>query len=199
MDGVVTHQAYADLTHWQATRAKFEGTPGAFYEDEAIMAATAEVRKIWAERGRLMRGTEARIIDVNDEVSNAGVHYRSPGTPPAEPPPTFGVGSVVSERTYRLAPGGEADFLRLSHDHIWPWLEQQDARMIAFGRDSLGPSDEVITIYAFRSLAEWHRLSRPSPELASDDVAQASSERSTLIQRHQGRLLLVATDFGTPV
>ena len=199
VDGVVTHQACADLTHWQATRAMFAGTPGAFYEDLAIMAATAEVREIWAERGRLMRGTEARIIDVNDEVSNADVHYRGPGTPPAEPPPTFGAGSVVSERTYRLTPGGEADFLRLSHDYIWPWLEQQDARMIAFGRDPLGPSDEVITIYAFRSLAEWHRLSRPSPELASDDVAQAWSERSTLIQRHQGRLLLVATDFGTPV
>jgi hypothetical protein len=199
VDGVITHQAYADLTHWQATRARFAGRPGAFYEDEAIMAETAEVRELWAERGRLMRGTEARIIELDDEVSSPGVHYRSPDTPPADPPPTFGAGSVVSERTYRLAPGGEADFLRLSRDHVWPWLAQQDARMIAFGRDPLGPSDEVITMYAFRSLAEWQRLSRPSPELASDEVARAWSERSALIQRHQGRLLIVATDFGTPV
>ena len=71
--------------------------------------------------------------------------------------------------------------------------------MIAFGHDPLGPSDDVITMYAFRSMAEWHRLSRPSLELASDDVARAWSERSALIERHQGRLLLVATDFGTPV
>lgn len=198
VDGVVTHQAYADLEHWLATRARFAGAPGAFYEDEAIMAETAATRELAAERRQLMKGTAARIIEVDDAVSDPGVYYRRAGMPPVEPPATFGRGSVVSERSYQVE-GGRDEFLRLSRDYVWPWLEQHGARMIAFGHDPLGASDELITLFAFRTLPEWQRLSRPSAEEASAEVEQAWQQRATLIRRHSGRLLVVATDFGSPV
>lgn len=199
VDGVVTHQAYEDMTHWLATRAMFMGTPGAFYEDEAIMAETVESREISATRNRLMMGTEARIIQVDDAVIDLQVHYRHPGTPAAEPPSTFGRGSVVSERTYQLTEGSRARFIELSRAQIWPWLNERGARMVAFGHDPLGRSDEVITLFAFRSLPDWERLSQPTGQPASADVTQAWQERDGLIRRHHGRLLVVATDFGAAV
>ncbi|MEE8337355.1 MAG: hypothetical protein V3R95_04790 [Dehalococcoidia bacterium] len=198
VDGVITNQAYADMEHWTATRAQFAGTPGAFYEDEAIMAATADSRAISADRNKMMLGTEARIIEVDDEVTDLGVYYRHPGTSPAEPPPTFGRGSIVSERTYQLAPGAEQEFAQISKQHIWPWLEAQGGHIIASGHDPLAASDEVITLFAFRSLSEWERLSRPSNEPAPAEVVQAWQDRARLITRHRGRLLLIGTDFGTP-
>lgn len=199
VDGVITNQAYVDMEHWTATRAQFAGAPGAFYEDEAIMAATEGSRAISADRNQLMRSTEARIIEVHDEITDLGVHYRHPGSSPADPPPTFGRGSVVSERTYQLTPGAEHEFMQISKDHIWPWLEQQGGRMIASGHDPLAQSDEVITLFAFRTLSDWERLSRPSNEPAPAEVVQAWQDRARLITRHRGRLLLVGTDFGTRV
>ena len=106
---------------------------------------------------------------------------------------------MVSERTYRLAAGTQPEFQRLSREQIWPWLTAQGARLIAYGHDPLGPSDEMITLVAFRSLPDWHRLSHPVAELASSEVRQAWDARAALIQRHRGRLLIVDTDFGTPV
>ena len=69
--------------------------------------------------------------------------------------------------------------------------------MISYGHDPLAASDEVITLFAFRSLPEWHRLSRPSAERAGVEAAQAWQQRAALIQRHRGRLLIGDTDFGT--
>ncbi len=198
VDGVITHQAYADMEHWAATRAQSAGGPGAFFEDEAIMAATKRSRAISASRNQLMRGTEARIIEVDDNVTDLGVHYRHPGTAAAEPPPTFGRGSVVSERTYQLAPDAGRQFVEISKQHIWPWLEQQGGRIIASGHDPLAESDEVITLFAFRSLPQWQRLARPSAEPAPAEVVQAWQDRARLITRHRGRLLLVGSDFGVP-
>ena len=198
-DEVTANGAYADFEHWIATRDTFAGAPGALYEDEAIAAETSEAREIAAGRPALVSSYETRIIEVNDDVSAPRVYYRRPGMPPAEPPPTFGRGSVVSERTYQLAEADQAEFLRLSRHYIWPWLAGQGARMIAYGHDPLGASDEVITLFAFRSLPEWQRLSRPSVEQASAEVAQAWRQRAALIRQHRGRLLIIDTDFGTPI
>ena len=54
VDGVITNQAYADMTHWLATRQSFQGRTGAFYEDETIMAETAAFRELSASRERLI-------------------------------------------------------------------------------------------------------------------------------------------------
>lgn len=199
VDGVVTHQAYADFEHWQATRPRFAGAPGAFHTDEAIMAETEATRAISAGRRSLVTGSEPRVIEVNDDVREPGVFYRREGTPPADPPPTYGRGSVVSERTYALAGGAEPEFRRLSQEQLWPWLEQQGARLIAYGQDPLGPSDEVTTLFAFRSLTDWHRLSRPSADGARPEAARAWEQRAALIRSHHGRLLAIETDFGTAV
>lgn len=198
-DEVATNTAYADFEHWLATRQQFHGRPGAFYEDQSIMEETKDLRAIFEGRNRLVLTSNARFIEVNDEVSALGVAYRRPGDAPAEAPPTFGRRSVISERTYQLNAGAESEFLRLSWEHIWPWLNEQGGRMVAYGHDPLGASDEVITLFAFRSLVDWQRLSRPAAGTAAPEVSQAWQDRAALIRRHRGRLLVVGTDFGAAV
>ncbi len=195
-DGVVTHTAYEGFEHWLATRSDFSGARGALLQEEALQAPAQMLLHAAEARAALTSGSEARVIEVDDEVCDLGVHYRRGEAPPAAPPLTLGRGSVISERTYQLAYGGQGEFLRLSQTHVWPWLEQQGVRMVAYGHDPLGPSDEVVTLFAFRSLLDWHRLSRPTEERATAEVERAWHRRSALIRRHRGRLLLVETDFG---
>ena len=122
------------------------------------------------------------------------------GWGPAELPPTFGRGSVVSERIYQIETSHYAEFAELSKQHVWPWLERAGGRLIAFGRDPFGTSEELITLFAFRSVRDWFQLSRPSSEQPPpDEVVAAWTRRSALIERHRGRLLVVTTGFGRPV
>jgi hypothetical protein len=202
--GVVTHTAYRDFEHWEATRATRPsssegGGRGAFYSDPFVAPLVEPLLARSQDRGGLVSGSSARLIDVDDEASPLDVFYRRPGTEAAALPPTFGKGSVVSERTYLLRPGSMPEFRRLSLQ-VWPWLEQRGGRLVAFGQDPLHTSDEVVTFFAFRSLADWHRLSRPRADLDPPaDVVQAWNQRAGLIVSNQGRLLTVLTDFGTPV
>ena len=196
---VVTHTAFEDLAHWEATRPETPNGRGALHDDSFVAPLVAPFIARYAARGDLVTGVESRLVEVDDEVSDLGVFYRRPGTPAAALPPTFGLGSVVSERTYLLRPGTMPEFRRLSMQ-VWPWLEQQGGRLVAFGQDPLHTSDEVLTLFAFRSLADWHRLSRPRADLDPPaDVVQAWNQRAGLILSNQGRLLTVLTDFGAPV
>jgi hypothetical protein len=193
---LVTNTVYADFVHWHATRAG----QGAYYQDEAMLAETKELRPIFEQRGSLIQESAARLIELVDDVSEPRPFYRKPGDRLPEPPPTYGRGSIVSERTYALNEGAQTEFLRLSRDYIWPWLGRHGARMIGYGSDPLVPSNEVVTLFAFRSLPEWHRLSRPPAELSPPtEVISAWQARHALMQRQWGRLLTVGTDFGTRV
>ena len=195
-DCVLTHTVYVDFDHWLATRAG----RGAYYRDDAIMEETRELRPIFAQRNRLVASSQARVIDLDDDLSAPRPRRRHAGEPLVEAPPTFGAGSVVSERTYALTDGADADFARLSRDRIWPWLESRGGRLIGFGRDPLAPSNEVVTLFAFRSLPEWHRLARPGAGAQPPDaVLDAWGKRERLVRRQSGRLLIVGTDFGTKV
>jgi hypothetical protein len=196
----VTHTAYEDFAHWDATRsARPDGERGAFYSDPFVAPLIEPLLPRYQDRSGLVTSSEARLIDVDAETSPLGVTYRRAGTEAAEPPLTFGRGSLVSERTYLLRPGSLPEFRRLSLQ-VWPWLEQRGGRLIAFGQDPLHTSDEVVTLFAFRSLADWHRLSRPRADLDPPaDVVHAWNQRAALIVSNQGRLLTVLTDFGTPV
>ncbi len=109
--------------------------------------------------------------------------------------PGFGPGSVISERTYHLRDSAREQFAHLSRERVWPWLEQMGARLIAFGHDPLGSAEEVQTLTAFRSLADWQQLSHPtaSPD-APADVVRAWNQRAALLTHSSGRLLVIEAD-----
>ena len=180
LDDVCAHFAYADFAHIDAVDG---GGP-------AAATVPDELRP-------LISSASARVIELSDDLGGIEVGRDDAGEPRAQPPASFGAGAILSERTYLVAADAQAQFLQLSHDLLWPWLEQHGARMVGFGHDPFGPSEHLVTLFAFRALGDWYRLSRPEPGLSPpEEMVQGWQQRSALIQRHSGRLLTVATDYG---
>ena len=191
-DVVVTHHVYESLEHWTATR---QGT-GAYYTDPAMLEETKDLRAKYVDRDHLVQSSAARLIELDDSLSRPRAFFRRAGQQLAELPPTFGAGSVISERTLSIAPGKKAEFRRLTAEIVWPWLEEQGGRAIGLGNDLMGSSDEVTTWFAFSSLQEWYRFARPQSAHAPLHVAEAYTARANLVEAQRGRLLIIGTDWG---
>jgi hypothetical protein len=191
-DVVVTHHLYADLDHWAATR---QGT-GAYYADPAMLEETKDLRPLYVSRDTLVQSSSARLIELDDAMSKSVAFARRPGQSIAELPPTFGRGSVISERTLTIAPGKKGEFRRLSAEIVWPWLESQGGRGVGMGNDLMGSSNDLITWFAFPTLQEWYRFARPQFAHAPAHVAEAYTARANLVEAQRGRLLIIGTDWG---
>ncbi len=190
LDELTAHFAYADFAHLEAVH------PGGPLAGDVATEIGGDADR--AQDG-LGSDVSARVIELNDGPGGVVVARERAAAPGLPAPTTFGRGSIVSERSYAVAAADQAEFLRLSQELIWPWLERHGARMIGFGHDLFGPSEQLVTLFAFRSLADWYRLSRPEPELnPPPEMVEGWQQRSALIQRHWGRLLTVATDYGQP-
>ncbi len=197
-DRLVTHTVYQDFGHWEATRPG-----GSSYRDEALRAEAQPFLDAYhaspeADAG-LVEGTEVSPFELVDRVSRPQVFHRRAGQAAVALPPTFGVGSVISERTLALDEGTREEFIRVSADTVWPWLESQGGRAIGMGHNLMDASNEITTWFAFRSMSEWHRLSRPATAHAPQHVVDAFTGRARLVRHQRGRILVVATDFGTSV
>ena len=192
-DVLVTHSAYRDMEHWLGTR------PGGYLNaDPEIRAQAADFSTSARERNSIIQHSRARMLELEDRLTPQLPAPRTPRDPLAVPAPTFGLGSVISELSYHLiSAGARSDFEQISQQLIWPWLESQGARMIAFGHDPLGSPTEVFTLFAFPGLVEWHQIARPAAAAhPPDEVVRAWNERQRLVTGQQGRLLRVATDWG---
>ena len=195
-DVLVTHSAYRDMEHWLGTRA------GGFLEaDPQIRTQAAEFLEPKKARLGIIQHSRARMFDLDDHLFPLSPTPRTADDPLAEAPPTFGRGSVISELCYQLVDASaRAEFEQISHEHIWPWLESQGGRLIALSRDPLGPPDEMVTHFAFPGLEQWHRLARPAAEdHPPPETVEAWNHRHRLVASQRGRLLRVATDWGTPI
>ncbi|HJN49443.1 MAG: hypothetical protein QGI68_01020 [Pseudomonadales bacterium] len=188
-DVVVTHSVYKDFDHWTATRGW-----GAFATDSKKVEETAQIRAIFAGRQRLIEKSRATIIDYDDQLSEPAPFYRRDDDPIAPLPPTYGRQSIVAETRYRLRSGTEDEFLRISSEVLWPWLQGEDARLLIYGRDPLTSIDEVVVMTAYRDISAWHRLSVPDDSIESDFAA-----RQELIADETTRLLMVTTRFGNVI
>jgi len=191
-DVVVTNHVYESLDHWAATRQE----TGAYYRDPAILGELKDLHPRYAHRDELVESSAARLIELDDTVSRPRPFHRRPGQTLADVPPTFGRGSVISERTLSIVPGKKGEFRRLSAEIVWPWLESQGGRAIGLGNDLMGSSDEVSTWFAFSSLQEWYRFARPQSAHAPAHVAEAYTARANLVAAQRGRLLIIGTDWG---
>ncbi len=188
-DVVVTHSAYADFDHWTATRGW-----GAFATDPERVEETRHIRAIFTGRRRLIDHSRATIIEYDSELSEPTPFYRNSGDELALLPPTYGRQSILAESRYRLRSGSTTEFLELSTETLWPWLREQDARIVLYGNDPLTTRDEVVVMTACRSISAWHQLSTPT-----GGAAHAFARRQSLIEGGQTRLLMVHTDFGDSV
>lgn len=191
-DVVVTNHVYESLDHWSATRQE----TGAYYADAAMLQEIKDLHPRYASRDELVESSAARLIELDETVSRPRAFFRRPGQQLADLPPTFGRGSVISERTLTIAAGMKGEFRRLSAEIVWPWLESQGGRAIGLGNDLMGSSNEISTWFAFRSLEEWYRSARPQSAHAPAHVAEAYTARANMVEAQRGRLLIIGTDWG---
>jgi hypothetical protein len=194
-DVLVTHSVYRDMRHWVATRVG-----GDLETNPQIRAQAAKFEAAKTTRQSLIQHSRARMFDLDEHLMAIHPAPRTPDDPLVDAPPTFGSGSVISELCYQLVDASaRTAFEQISHEYIWPWLETQSGRLIALSRDPLGPPDEIVTLFAFRGLDDWHRLARPAAEEhPPTEIVEVWNHRHRLVPSQRGRLLHVGTDWGTP-
>ena len=197
---LVTHTAYEDFEHWEATRGASSlngiNQTRSFYDDPEIMKETEELRGKFANRNALVSSSKAYPFELVTEAPHPTPFFRRAGQRVADEPPTFGRGSVISERTIALDAGAREEFIRLSTQVVWPWLESQGGRGIAIGHNLMGASNEITTWFAFPSIALWYQCARPATANAPVEVVDAYQKRHSLVRHQRGRILLVGTDWG---
>lgn len=197
---LVTHTAYEDIEHWEATRgassagALRNGT--SYYDDPAMMAETEALRSVFSDRQSLITHSKASPFELFTEVRHPLPFRRRAGQRMADVPHNFGRGSVISERTIALSEGTREEFIQLSAQTVWPWLESQGGWGIGIGHNLMGPSNEITTWFAFPTMALWYQCARPATANAPTDVVEAYQRRHSLVRHQRGRILIIGTDWG---
>ena len=185
---LVAHTAYEDFEHRQLTR---EGGGG-----QELLGETEAYRTTAATREELVTSSVATPFELFMNVRHPAPFRRSAGQRLAETPPSFGRGSVVSERTLAIADGQRDEFIRLSGEVIWPWLESQGGRGIAIGHNLMGASNEITTWFSFPDISLWYRCARPHTANAPEHVVDAYQYRHSMVRHQRGRVLTIGTDWG---
>ncbi|MGI8925610.1 MAG: NIPSNAP family protein [Tepidiformaceae bacterium] len=109
---------------------------------------------------------------------------------------------IVVQRSFTIERGTFAEFERLSREGIWPYMEARGCKILGlFTNVHGGPSDEVVLLTAYDSMAHWEatRL-EDSGEGLTDDLrallrtaAEAGRERRKLTKVSSTRVLGLAT------
>lgn len=112
--------------------------------------------------------------------------------------------AIVVQRSFTIERGSFKEFERLSREGIWPYMEARGCKILGlFTNLHGGPSDEVILLTAYDSLAHWEAtrldVAPPgsSPELVAlaQQAAEAGRERNKLTRVSSTRVLRLATEW----
>ncbi len=117
--------------------------------------------------------------------------------------------TIVVQRSFTIERGSFAEFERLSREGIWPYMEARGCKILGlFQNVHGGPSDEVVLLTAYDSLAHWEstRLDKAPPPGSSPETvdlarkaADAGRERNRLTKLSSTRVLRLSTpwiDYG---
>ena len=113
--------------------------------------------------------------------------------------------AFVVERSFSIERGSLGEFERLSREGIWPYMEARGCKILGlFSIAHGGPSDEIVLLTAYASMAHWEgtRLDLPPPDGSSDQLrelarqaAEASRERNKLTRVSSTRVLRSVTEW----
>ena len=117
--------------------------------------------------------------------------------------------TIVVQRSFTIERGTYSEFERLSREDIWPYIEARGCKILGlFQNVHGGPSDEVILLTAYDSLAHWEstRLDFAPPAGSSPELIELAKRAATAVrERHKltrvssTRVLRLATpwiDYG---
>lgn len=117
--------------------------------------------------------------------------------------------TIVVLRSFTIGKGTFTEFERLSREEVWPYMEARGCKILGlFQNLHGGPSDEVLTLTAYDSLAHWEstRLNVPPPAGSSPEVVElarkateAGQERNKFTRVSSTRVMRLVTpwvDYG---
>ena len=117
--------------------------------------------------------------------------------------------TVVVQRSFTIERGTVREFERLSREGIWPYMEARGCKILGlFTNLHGGPSDEVVLLTAYNSMAHWEntRLDLEPPAGSSAELAalqkqafEANQLRTRLTKVSSTRVLRPVTgwaDYG---
>jgi hypothetical protein len=112
--------------------------------------------------------------------------------------------TVLVQRSFVIERGTGKEFERLSREGIWPYMEARGCKIVGlFANVHGGPSDELILLTAYDSLAHWEstRDEAPLPTNAGEEARRLHSayvdalrERRKLVRVTSSRVLRPVTD-----
>ena len=112
--------------------------------------------------------------------------------------------AIVVQRSFTIERGTAAEFERISREGIWPYMEARGCKILGlFTNVHGGPSDEVILMTAYDSLAHWEAtrldLAPPGDDPAlkalQQRAAEAGRERNKLTKVSSTRVLRLVTSW----
>jgi hypothetical protein len=113
--------------------------------------------------------------------------------------------TIVVQRSFTIERGGIPEFERLSRESVWPYFEARGCKILGlFTNVYGGPSDELILLTAYESLAHWEatRAGVPPPAGSSPELlkmaaraTEALRQRAKLTRVSTARVLRMATDW----
>ena len=112
--------------------------------------------------------------------------------------------AIVVQRSFTIEQGTFPEFVRLSREGIWPYMEARGCKILGlFTNLHGGPSDEVVLLSAYDSLAHWEAtrldLAPPSEDpqfkALQQRAAEAGRERNKLTRVSSTRVLRLVTDW----
>ena len=113
--------------------------------------------------------------------------------------------AIVVQRSFTIGRGSAAEFERLSREGIWPYMEARGCKIVGlFSNVHGGPSDELVLLTAYDSMAHWEstrlELAPPAgsaPELMAlqQKAAEAGRARNKLTRVSSTRVLRLITDW----
>ena len=109
-------------------------------------------------------------------------------------PPYTPAVAIVVQRSFTIERGTFAEFERLSREGIWPYMEARGCKILGlFTNVHGGPSDEVILLTAYDSLAHWEATRLDAPPSGDDPELHALARRAADAGRERNRLTKVSS------
>lgn len=103
--------------------------------------------------------------------------------------------TVVVQRSFTIQRGTVREFERLSREAIWPYMEARGCKILGlFANVHGGPSDEVVLLTAYDSLAHWESTRLELPPPAGSDAELAALQQAAFeANRERSKLTLVSS------
>ena len=110
--------------------------------------------------------------------------------------------AIVVERSFTIERGTAVEFERLSREGVWPYMEARGCKILGlFMNLHGGPSNEIVLLTAYDSMAHWEatRDEAPLPNTADDDLKAKYDAFRQALRARRDLTLVTSTRVLRPI